>query len=48
VDGARTLEGTIVAADEQQLKIATDQQERTIPFEDIASARTVFEWGGVR
>lgn len=48
VDGARTLEGTIVAADEQQLKIATDEQERTIPFEDIASARTVFEWGGVR
>jgi ribosome maturation factor RimP len=48
VDGARTLEGTIVAADEQQLKIATDQEERTIPFEDIASARTVFEWGGVR
>jgi ribosome maturation factor RimP len=48
VDGARTLEGTIVAADEQQLKIATDQDERTIPFEDIASARTVFEWGGVR
>ncbi len=26
VDGARTLEGTIVAADEQQLKIATDQR----------------------
>ena len=48
VDGARTLEGTIVAADEQQLKIATDGQEATIPFEDIASARTVFEWGGVR
>jgi len=48
VDGARTLVGTILAADEQQLKIATDEQERTIPFEDIASARTVFEWGGVR
>lgn len=48
VDGARTLEGTIVSADEQQLKIATDRQEATIPFEDIASARTVFEWGGVR
>jgi ribosome maturation factor RimP len=47
VDGARTLVGTIVAADEQQLKIVTDEQERAIPFEDIASARTVFEWGGV-
>jgi ribosome maturation factor RimP len=48
VDGARTLVGTILAADEQQLKIATDEEEATIPFEDIASARTVFEWGGVR
>ncbi len=48
VDGARTLVGTILAADERQLKIATDRDERTIPFEEIASARTVFEWGGVR
>jgi ribosome maturation factor RimP len=48
VDGARTVVGTILAADEQQLKIATDEEEATIPFEDIASARTVFEWGGVR
>lgn len=48
VDGARTLVGTILAADEQQLKIATDEEEATIRFEDIASARTVFEWGGVR
>lgn len=48
VDGARTLVGTILAADGQQLKIATDREEATIPFEDIASARTVFEWGGVK
>ena len=48
VDGARTLVGTILAADERQLKIVTDRDERTIPFEEIASARTVFEWGGVR
>jgi ribosome maturation factor RimP len=48
VDGTRTLVGTILAADEQQLKIATDVDEATISFEDIASARTVFEWGGVR
>jgi ribosome maturation factor RimP len=48
VDGARTLVGTILAADERQLKIATDRDERTIPLEEIASARTVFEWGGVR
>jgi ribosome maturation factor RimP len=48
LDGARTFTGTILEADERQLKIATDGAERTIPFGDIASARTVFEWGGVR
>ena len=48
VDGARTFVGTILAADELQLKIATDHDEATIPFGEIASARTVFEWGGVR
>jgi len=48
LDGARTFTGTILEADERQLKIATDAAERTIPFGDIASARTVFEWGGVR
>ena len=42
----RTLEGTILAADERQLKIATDGGEVEVPFEAIASARTVFEWGG--
>jgi ribosome maturation factor RimP len=45
VDGTRTLTGTIIEADDRQLKIATDQGERELPFEEIASARTVFEWG---
>jgi ribosome maturation factor RimP len=42
----RTLEGTILAANERQLKIATDGGEVEVPFGAIASARTVFEWGG--
>jgi ribosome maturation factor RimP len=45
VDGTRTLMGTILQADDRQLKIATDQGECELPFEEIASARTVFEWG---
>ena len=44
----RTLVGTILAASERQLKIATDGGEVNVPFEAIASARTVFEWGGRR
>jgi ribosome maturation factor RimP len=45
VDGTRTLMGTILQADDRQLKIATDQGECELSFEEIASARTVFEWG---
>ena len=41
----RTLVGTIVAADERQLKIATDGGEVVLPFSSVSSARTVFEWG---
>jgi ribosome maturation factor RimP len=44
-DGTRTLMGTILQADDRQLKIATDQGECELRFEEIASARTVFEWG---
>jgi ribosome maturation factor RimP len=45
VGGARTLTGTIVAASPDEVRIATEAGERAVPFQAIASARTVFEWG---
>ncbi len=48
VDGARTHTGTLVAAGEQDVTVATEAGERTIPYERIAQARTVFEWNRSR
>ena len=45
VDGSRTHRGRIVAADERSVRLATEAGERELSFEDVASARTVFEWG---
>ncbi len=48
VDGARTLTGTIVEAGDEDVRIATERGVTTVPYGDISSARTVFEWGGKR
>lgn len=45
VDGSRSVLGTIVSATPLEVRVATESGERTVPFEDIASGRTVFEWG---
>jgi ribosome maturation factor RimP len=45
VEDARSHTGTILAASDEDVTIVTDAGERRLPFEDIASARTVFEWG---
>lgn len=45
IDGARTHTGTIVGATAHEVTIDTEGGERRVPFEEIASARTVFEWG---
>lgn len=45
VEGSRTLTGRLVLAGEREVRIATDGGERTVAFDNIASARTVFEWG---
>lgn len=45
VDEARTHVGTIAAADEATVTVATEAGERTLRHDDISSARTVFEWG---
>ena len=46
VDGSRTHVGTLVAADEAGITVATNAGERAIAHADITSARTVFEWDG--
>src|SRR5690348_5436078 len=48
VEGSRTLSGTLVAADDDGVRIATDAGERAVPYVGIRSARTVFAWGGGR
>jgi ribosome maturation factor RimP len=45
VDGSRTHVGSIVSADGRAVRIATETGERELAYQDITSARTVFEWG---
>ena len=44
VDGSRTHHGRIMAADPDEVRLATDSGERTLRFAEITSARTVFKW----
>lgn len=44
VDGARTHTGTLVRAGDSEVTIEIDGGQRTVAYEDIASARTVFDW----
>jgi ribosome maturation factor RimP len=50
VEGARTFVGTISEASPTQVTIVTEEGERRIAFDNVSSARTVFEWarGGSR
>jgi ribosome maturation factor RimP len=45
VEGARTHTGPLVAADGEAVTVATEEGEHRIPLSEVASARTVFEWG---
>ena len=40
-----TLTGTLLAVDEESATVGTDAGERTVRYEDIASARLVVDWG---
>lgn len=44
VDGRRVHEGALVSADAEAIVIASEGGELRIPYDGIASARTVFEW----
>lgn len=41
-----TCIGTLLSASDEGIVVAADDGERSIAYDDIASARTVFEWGG--
>jgi ribosome maturation factor RimP len=46
VEGDRRVDGTIAAADAEAVTIATgDGGQRTLRYDDIERARTVFVWG---
>ena len=48
IDGARTLSGTILGAQDGRVRMQTDGGVIELALEDIVSARTVLEWGGRR
>jgi ribosome maturation factor RimP len=48
IEGRKVHEGALVSADAEAIAIAADGGERRVSYADIASARTVFEWGAQR
>ena len=44
IEGAKGQEGALVSADADAIVIASAGGELRVPYADIASARTVFEW----
>jgi len=48
VAGSKTHEGALVSADAEAIVVAAAGGELRVPYADIASARTVFEWGAKR
>ena len=44
IQGSRVLHGTIVEAGQDQVRLATDDGERSVPFTEITSARTEVDW----
>ena len=45
LQGRRVHEGALVSADAEAIAIASEGGELRVRYADIASARTVFEWG---
>ena len=48
VDGSKSHTGTIATVTDDGVAIETDAGRRELRFDQIASARTVFEWGAGR
>ena len=45
VEGERRVDGELLAADDSGCTVATAEGPRTLAYDDIDRARTVFEWG---
>ena len=45
VPNSNRIEGTLEAADDKSARIAADGETVEVPYDQIKSARTVFEWG---
>jgi ribosome maturation factor RimP len=43
-EGPRSLEGVLAEATPAEIRLATDEGERALAYDDIASARTVHDW----
>ncbi|MGH2530548.1 MAG: ribosome maturation factor RimP [Actinomycetota bacterium] len=48
IAGSKIHSGALVSADAEAIVIATDGGELRVPYANVASARTVFEWGSDR
>ena len=46
VDGNRRFSGTLVGSTEAGFTLEIDGDTRAFAYDDVAKARTVFEWGG--
>jgi ribosome maturation factor RimP len=44
LEGARSFTGTLIEVGPEAVRIATEQGERTVAYDAIASARTVADW----
>jgi ribosome maturation factor RimP len=44
IDGTRRHDGTVVEVGEESVAVDVDGVQRTIPFDEITSAKTVFVW----
>jgi ribosome maturation factor RimP len=45
VEGSKVHRGELVSADAEAIVVVTGGREQRVPYANIASARTVFEWG---
>jgi ribosome maturation factor RimP len=48
LDGRTVHEGALVSADSEAIVVAAEGGELRVPYAEIRSARTVFEWGPAR
>jgi ribosome maturation factor RimP len=45
IEGQRVHEGALVSADSEAIVIASEGGELRVPYADLSSAKTVFDWG---